>query len=58
LTATNAGEGGNYGTNHRRKMPWMTGTDVASTDAELIMGFGGGGYGGGGYGGVGYTDLI
>jgi hypothetical protein len=54
---TAANDGGDYGTNHVRKIPWTTGTDVASTDAELKMGFGGDSYGGG-YGGVGYTDLI
>jgi hypothetical protein len=56
--ATDGGDSGDYGKNHGSRMPWMTGTDVASTDADLIKGFGGGGYGGGCYGGVGYTDLI
>jgi hypothetical protein len=50
---TAANDGGDYGTNHVRKIPWTAGTDGASTNAYLIMGFGGGGYGG-----VGYTDLI
>jgi hypothetical protein len=51
--ATGGGDGGDYCTNHVRKIPLTTGTDVASTDADLIMGFGGEGYGG-----VVYTDLI
>jgi hypothetical protein len=55
--ATGGGDGGDYGKNHGSRMLWTPGTDVASTNADLIMGFGGDSYGGG-YGGVGYTDLI